>query len=670
MSKFHFFYLLFILFLLFSCTKENEIRDSIISERLQYQKLNEKQKLKVLDSINSIFIPKVKDSFSNAFLFDISAEYYYLNAYEKSFDVCEKILELAKNNNDSLSIAKSYYYMGDCFEVTQKDSAYFFYHKAEKIYRLLNNKEMLGKMLFNKAYILFFEGNYTESEIELSKALFYLEKESNTELLFSCYNLMGCNFEKLKDYENAFKYYLLSKEQLVKLKKNSSDFDKKNNYSVTLSVNLANIYEKKGQYKKSLAELQSVLTNDLKKNWPSDYATVIGNIGYSKMKSKDYEGVENYLKEALIISQKHDNEGSIVYKLNNLGEYYLETKDTLKSIACLKKSLQLAEKINAGEEIKNILLLLSKADFKNEIRYKNRIIEVNENLMNLQRNNMNKYARIEYETSSIEDKNKLLTTENLYIFVVSFFLILLVFLLLIVWYLKNENLKIESRRQKQIVEEEIFELLKNHQIKITQTKEFEQNRISRELHDGIMNRIYGVRLQLGILNDSNDEIIKEKRLYYLDVLQEIEQEVRSISHDLSSESVFVNFDYKSLVYTLFEEQNEISTTHFVITIDDAIPWNTISGMIKVTIYRILQEIILNVNKHAQAKNCISTIELVNHKTLRLTIEDDGIGFDLKQIEKKGIGMKNLNDRVKLVNANFTIVSQQNEGTKLEVVFSI
>jgi signal transduction histidine kinase len=86
-------------------------------------------------------------------------------------------------------------------------------------------------------------------------------------------------------------------------------------------------------------------------------------------------------------------------------------------------------------------------------------------------------------------------------------------------------------------------LLKAHQIQVGQAKEMEQNRISRELHDGVMNKLYGVRLKLGILNNSDEEAIKEKRLDCIDVLQEIESEIRAISHDLHSEVFDLHFEY-------------------------------------------------------------------------------------------------------------------------------
>lgn len=79
-----------------------------------------------------------------------------------------------------------------------------------------------------------------------------------------------------------------------------------------------------------------------------------------------------------------------------------------------------------------------------------------------------------------------------------------------------------------------------------------------------MNKLYGARMQLGILNDSDVKEVKEKRLIYVDLLQDIEQEIRTISHDLQSEIIDNQFDYISLLSNLIQLQNEIELPIFLL----------------------------------------------------------------------------------------------------------
>ena len=80
--------------------------------------------------------------------------------------------------------------------------------------------------------------------------------------------------------------------------------------------------------------------------------------------------------------------------------------------------------------------------------------------------------------------------------------------------------------QKNIADKELFKLTNDFQIELVNTKQNEQNRISKELHDGIMNQIYGVRLNLGFLNQFDDTESKEKRIVLVKELQKIEIEIK------------------------------------------------------------------------------------------------------------------------------------------------
>lgn len=663
----------FILFIILvclcsSCKRHRDIGyNSSIFKSKNYTGLDSDKKKYFLDSLHTHITFLKNDSITRCYLIDLSAEYYYINQNKKSFNTSKKALEFAKRANDTMTIAKSYYYIGDTYEITQKDSAYYYYQKAENLYRLLSDKDMTAKMLFNKGYLLFYEGNYIECEIQVSKSLQLLKNSEDKKMLFSCYNLMGATFQKLEEYDNALKYYLLAKKELSNLK-DDVVFDKNNNYLVSVSVNISNVYMEMKEYEKSIKELENVMSPTLKEEWPNTYATIIGNLGYTKMKSGNLSGVEKLLKEALAISQKSNNEASIVYKLNNLGEYYAVVHDTIKSIDNLKKSLQLAKKLHSSDDIKINLKLLSQIDYRNDSFYNKRYIVISDSLTKVQRNNRNKYARIEYETLTVEDENKSLSTKNLYLIIGSFFIILVSGGVLTYRYIKNKKRELAHQVQHQKAEEEIFELLKDYQTKSNSIKLKEQNRISMELHDNVLNKLYGTRLQLGILNSSDAVEVKEKRLDYVALLQEIELEIRNISHDLHTDAIEVHLKYIDLLQDLIQEKNELVVTRFSFYDITELNWNSIDGLVKITIFRIVQEALLNVIKYAEATVCTVTLTKIENNKLKLLIEDDGKGFENSSKENDGIGLKNIQERARLAKAELTITSKLGEGTKIAVVF--
>ncbi|MFM1753760.1 MAG: hypothetical protein RLZZ236_699 [Bacteroidota bacterium] len=659
MKKLVLFLLFLILFVAISCSKNNT-SDFLFIHSQKYNQFNSEQKEEYLDSLELISKSLSNDSLTRRLLFHLAGEYYYLNRLQKSLNLSNKVFQLSSEVKDTMSIAKSLYYIGDCYELTQKDSAYFYYQKSEKLYRLLGNKERIGRMLFNKAYLLFYDGNYQESEIQVFKALQFLKNIDNDELLFTCYNLIASDFEKLEEYNYALKYYLLAQEVLNGLEKDENDFDINNNYKISLSVNIASVNEKQFQFTKAEKELESILTKDLKEKWSKDYATVIGNLGYVKTKLGNLIEGEALMKEALFLSRKSGVESSIVYKLHNLGKYYFDIKDTIQSTRYLKESLQLAEKLKSTDDVKVNLQLLSKIDKTNTSSYDKRYIAVSDSLTKVQRKNRNKYARIEYETAIVEDANKELISRNLY-------LIFGVFVLVVtlgIRYVVSQRKEIAYRKKLQKAELEFFELMQSSQIALNEAKKEEQNRISRELHDNVMNSLYGTRLQLGMLNSIKNIEAEEKRLEQINSLQAIEHDIRAISHDLHTDNVASHFDFALLLAQCIQQVSTTTSTSLHFESTPEIDWESISGLVKITIYRIVQEALTNVTKYASATECHITISQPNASTLLLRIRDTGKGFDLVQTST-GIGLKNMRERARLVKAELNIQSTIRQGTTIE-----
>ncbi|WP_374504534.1 ATP-binding protein [Flavobacterium sp.] len=601
------------------------------------------------------------DSDSKEFLFNLAAEYYYLNDIKKSLYVSREIYDIIKNSSDTLNLAKAYYYIGDSYEQNYRDSAYYYYKKAEKLYQILGNDELRGKMLFNKGYILYLDGNYIESEVETSKALKLLKSSSNNELNYTVNNLMGCVLERLDDNENALKYFGYAKNELKLLNANS----KSTKYNLSLSVNIANVYDKRNQFDKSVKELNSVLNDSIATEWPSDYANVLGNLGYSKMKSGDLQNAKPLLLKAYNISLKNDTESNVLYKIINLAEYYLKVKDTTKSRDYLNKALVLGNKIKATNELKLVYDLLSKAEPQRDSYYKGKIIRLTDSLAVVQRKNRNKYARIEYETAVVEDANKELSSKNLYLI----FGVVVLVAALGVRYVIGQRKEIAYRKQLQAAELELFDLMRSSQVALNSAREEEQNRISRELHDNVMNKLYGTRLQLGMLNSPSIPDVEVKRLEQIDVLQTIEQDIRAISHDLHTDVVASHFDYPVLLAQCVQQLSATTQTNLHLDCADGIDWEAVSGLVKITLYRMVQEALSNVVKYAAATDCHITISQPDANSLLLRISDTGKGFDLATASS-GIGLKNMKDRARLVKADFRIESAVGQGTRIECKFVV
>jgi signal transduction histidine kinase len=106
------------------------------------------------------------------------------------------------------------------------------------------------------------------------------------------------------------------------------------------------------------------------------------------------------------------------------------------------------------------------------------------------------------------------------------------------------------------------------------------------------------------------------------------------------------------------------------TCDTSINWENVTGLVKISIYRIIQEAVLNVNKYAEATACTVSLTLSKQNQIQLVIEDNGKGFDIAKNKHQGIGLKNIKERVTLLKAALTIESKLGNGTKIVVLLEI
>lgn len=144
---------LFFTFIIFGCNNKetsNSKNTSILFEK--NKNLSQQNKNAFLDSIYLESIKITNDSTKLKTLFEIAAEYYYLENNTSSLKVSKEAYATSVTLKDSLNMGRALYYIGDCYLDYQKDSAYYFYKESEKIFRKIKNQDRLSKVLYNKAY--------------------------------------------------------------------------------------------------------------------------------------------------------------------------------------------------------------------------------------------------------------------------------------------------------------------------------------------------------------------------------------------------------------------------------------------------------------------------------------------------------------------------------------
>ncbi|MEO6682913.1 MAG: ATP-binding protein [Ginsengibacter sp.] len=188
------------------------------------------------------------------------------------------------------------------------------------------------------------------------------------------------------------------------------------------------------------------------------------------------------------------------------------------------------------------------------------------------------------------------------------------------------------------------------------------NHISTEIHDNIGQVLSLARLQLNTLSTNPGE----KDIDYTDnLLEKAITDLRSLSHSLNTNSIKEKGFTPSVLKLLeqFEKTGKFKTFFY-----DEINFD-ISDDQGIILFRIIQEVLNNIVKHAQATEIQIRIEEIEGKKI-ISIIDNGSGFDTKKIESinQGIGIKNITSRALVIGAKLSLFSQLNQGTTVRIIF--
>jgi PAS domain S-box-containing protein len=199
-------------------------------------------------------------------------------------------------------------------------------------------------------------------------------------------------------------------------------------------------------------------------------------------------------------------------------------------------------------------------------------------------------------------------------------------------------------------------------------EERERSRIAKELHDGVSPILSATKLYLqSCLNTKDENIKNEIRKKIFITIDEAIQSVSDISNKLSPH-ILQNFGLSMAIQSFFDKIAEITNIHhsFFYNINSKLDEN-----IEVNIYRILIELINNTVKYANAKNIIINLH-EKGDVIKIFFEHNGKGFNIDEVrnKSKGMGLYNLDNRIKLLNGDFDIESDIKTGLKVNITIPL
>ncbi|MDF2933823.1 MAG: Two-component system sensor histidine kinase [Chryseobacterium sp.] len=588
---------------------------------------------------------------------NLDSSIYYIN----------KIKIISKKKGDNFYLSKGYYGLGYCFyQKGDIKKAQNYINTSIPIAYKSNNFQTLALAYNQLGLIKNNESNYQVAIQLFLKSLKISEKNGLNEKSITLKNL-GNLFLSQNDTVQAIKYYM-EDYQFTKDRELIADHFGSCN-------NLAIIERKKNpdlalQHFNTALSIAKQLNN---KRWQYDVHINLSILYMSDNQYKNFNKTLFHLDAAKKLIEDIGDSNLYFLYYYNCGGYYYKKGQYSDAIDYYFKAEKIAQnssipldyKISLMDDLNTVLE--KNGDYKKAYQYQKIYHKLNDSIFSVEKaKNINEIIT-KYEVDKKNNQILLLNQQKEFqekksklVLVSSLLFILILIGILYFVYKKSqfqkklrhqENINHEQEKEKLLQEQEIKEM--NALIKGTDS---ERNRIAKDLHDGIAGDLAGIKLLLAKenldLNNKNLEKIQDN-------LSDVFQEIRQISHNLSINNL-KDKNLKNLLSDLEANYRKRNEFNFDVHIYPEDALDDLSEIKKINIYRVLQELLNNISKHAKA----TEVELSVNRHLddiNIIITDNGIGFS---IDEKGIGLKNIQERLEIISGVINIHSDKTKGTSV------
>ncbi len=592
---------------------------------------------------------------------------------------------------------------------SKPDSAFYYINKATEKSEKLKNTFLLSRCYYNLGYYYYKKNNMKRSEEYTKKAQFYSLKSNNYSILSLSYNQLGLVYRSQAKYNKALKNFQASfdiaeKEKNIKnqsvvlnnlgylfeLQKDTvkaldyysknKEIAYKNNLRFELLASYNNIAILKKNYDKELSikYFKKALALAIELNDRYEEFNILINLSDVYLSyNDDSESLKGYkfLLKAEDVAKLLAEDDLMFYVYYNLGGYFQKKKDYGKTIFYYEKAINYFEsgipedqKINLLRDIELVYFKMN--DFKKAYFFKNKHSDLKDSIFNIKKNKIFNEIQTKYEVDKKNLKIQLLIKEKIInedrkrlIFIISSLIIIALFLILL--FLKNrvKTQKIISEKETEIHKREVIRLEQekelNRIVGLVEGQDQERNRVAKEIHDGVGGALVGLKLEL---SQYNSELKSDVLNGIIKKIQKTFNELRLISHNLSLNTLKDNSLYELLI-NLKKEYEKSGELQVELQVFPANSIDKINETIKHQIYRVIQELLNNVSKHANTKTVF--LNLTRHDDfLNIIIEDNGCGFD--KVKTNGIGLRNIAERLSSIEAVFNIESMIGKGTTITI----
>jgi signal transduction histidine kinase len=549
---------------------------------------------------------------------------------------CEKKSILNTNKKNNLNEIDRLIDLGDNYlEKTKYDSAFYYHNKAKTLCNPRTDNTRIIYSLGRMSEIQQNQGDYYGSETTATEAVPYLNKSIDPSYECSIYNLLGIVNVKLFDYENALFYYnkvLVSKTDAIR--------------KLRSKQNTAVVFMAMKDYNRAI---EILLPLSLKKEVVNDslqIKNVLDNLGYSYFKVGNNTKGIYYLNRALKIKERLKDDWGMASSYLHLSNYYKESNSKLSNKYAQLGYVKATKVNNVDDRLEALALLIQTSTENKSKNYSEKYIQLNDSITKARQKAKNQFAKIKYDSKKEKEENQLLKTQ------------------------KAENaLQLEEQKNRNLILYFIaamgiaattfisFYLISKNKREKIKTSYDTEIRIAKKLHDELANDVFHTMA----FAETQDLSSNQNKEILLNNLDTIYSRTRNISKENSI--IDTGLQFVSGLKEMMSKFNSEAINVLVNGMDD-IDWDTIENNKKIVIYRVLQELLVNMKKHSQCS--LSVISFKNiEKKIQVNYSDNGLGADMETIISKK-GLQNVENRILAINGNFTFDTKPNKGFKISL----
>lgn len=552
-----------------------------------------------------------------------------LKEYDSSLHFTDRLLEVASFQKDTLHLAEGYYRKARIYYYLKNNKENFKNaFEARRYYLALGDSSWAGRRTLEMANAQLKSGDVIGSQESATEALRYLNNKSDSSYISSSFNVIGIAYRDQGFYQDAISEY----HNALRFSSSRIDsFPHLNNIAV-VEKDLKNYNSAIAIWEKLIAEIDPSNKNDL-----LQYKE---NLTFARWLKDPAVDVETDFLETLEAQLLEGDLRGLLSSYYHLSEFFTE-KDKIRAMEYSGKYLETARLYeSATDELNALERLIPLAPVESLRDYAVRFIELNDsiNAANLQSKNF--FAKIKFdeerkqkEIVGLKTQNTLqkLETQNLrtrsFIGVLAGLLLILGFFFLLYYF-----------RQRH----------KKHEIREVHKTE---SRISKVIHDELANDIFNIMSSLEPVAP----------VPVIDKLEKIYMRTRDISRENREIDTGENYvDYLKAILS----NNTPDDSKLIVSGENSVNWDNLKEEKKIVIYRVLQELMINMKKHSGAK-LVAISFAVSNKTLSIRYSDNGCGT-LWKPSKKGSGLQNVENRISSLNGNITFESQKGKGFKIDM----